>query len=103
MLAKLLVAIGAVLLVHAGYYTVQYEAYVKLAEVSDASIPPLAAKLELAASFLFFLVGVASLAGDFVPIRSTEFFNNKSFDWVVSNPEFAVFNHRGKYLQKKKA
>ncbi|OQR84196.1 hypothetical protein ACHHYP_13733 [Achlya hypogyna] len=101
MLGKLLVAIGSLLLVHAGYYTVQYESYVKLAEVTDAAIPPLAAKIELAVSFAFFLAGVLSMAGDFLPIRSTAFFNDKSFDWVVSNPEFAVFNHRGKYLPKK--
>ncbi|ETV73552.1 hypothetical protein H257_11679 [Aphanomyces astaci] len=102
MAGKLLIAAGSLLLVHAGYYTLQYEEYVKLAEVPDASLPPLAAKVELTISFLFFLVGVLLTAGDFAPIRSTQFFNTKSFDWIASNPEFAVFNHRGKYLPKKK-
>ncbi|CAK4645070.1 unnamed protein product [Aphanomyces euteiches] len=101
MLGNLLIAAGTLLLVHAAYYTLQYEEYVKLAEVTDASLPPLAAKLELTISFVFYLAGVLLLAGDFAPIRSTQFFNNKSFDWVMSNPEFAVFNHRGKYLPKK--
>ncbi|KAF0752326.1 hypothetical protein AaE_006079 [Aphanomyces astaci] len=136
MAGKLLIAAGSLLLVHAGYYTLQCksmplsicaavdvrephlsslpsdEEYVKLAEVPDASLPPLAvrathatqspAKVELTISFLFFLVGVLLTAGDFAPIRSTQFFNTKSFDWIASNPEFAVFNHRGKYLPKKK-
>ncbi|KDO21732.1 hypothetical protein SPRG_13148 [Saprolegnia parasitica CBS 223.65] len=103
MFGKLLVVLGSILLVHAGYYTVQYESYVKLAEVTDAAIPPFAAKVELAVSFALFLAGVLAMAGDFVPIRSTEFYNNKSFDWVVSNPEFVTFNHRGKRLPKKTA
>ncbi|KAF0692809.1 Aste57867_16150 [Aphanomyces stellatus] len=102
MIGNLLVIAGTLLLVHAGYYTLQYEEYVKLAEVTDATLPPLAAKVELAVSFVFYLIGVLLLAGDFAPIRSTQFFNNKSYDWVASNPEFAVFNHRGKYLPKKK-
>jgi hypothetical protein len=58
MLGKLFVVFGSLLLIHAGYYTVQCkfiyglinkiefldEEYVKLAEVTDAAIPPLAVR-----------------------------------------------------------
>ncbi|DBA04367.1 TPA: hypothetical protein N0F65_002129 [Lagenidium giganteum] len=101
MIGKLFVALGAILLLHAGYYAVQYAEYVRLAEVSDAQVPPVAVMIELVLSFVFCLIGVLIVSGEMVPIRSSEALHSRSLPNVVSSPEFHVFNHRGKALHKR--
>ncbi|EGZ12906.1 hypothetical protein PHYSODRAFT_302736 [Phytophthora sojae] len=98
---KLLIAVGALLLVHAGYYSVQYESYVKLAETADAQMPPFEVVVELVASFLISLVGVLLTSGEIMPIRSNDAMHSRSLATVVSSPDFYVFNHRGKALHKR--
>ncbi|ETK94791.1 hypothetical protein, variant [Phytophthora nicotianae] len=69
---KLLIAVGTLLLVHAGYYSVQYESYVKLTETADAQMPPFEVVVELVAAFLVSLVGVLLTSGEILPIRSND-------------------------------
>ncbi|ETK94790.1 hypothetical protein L915_02216 [Phytophthora nicotianae] len=97
---KLLIAVGTLLLVHAGYYSVQCtllrflfptlsscisyrrfdavnsiqpdESYVKLTETADAQMPPFEVVVELVAAFLVSLVGVLLTSGEILPIRSND-------------------------------
>uniref|UniRef100_M4C506 Uncharacterized protein n=1 Tax=Hyaloperonospora arabidopsidis (strain Emoy2) TaxID=559515 RepID=M4C506_HYAAE len=98
LVGKLLIALGALLLVHAGYYSVQYENYAKLTETLDARLPPVEVLIELAVAFGLSLVGVLLTSGEMVPIRSNDALHYRSLATVVSCPEFHVFNHRGKSL-----
>ncbi|KAF1789016.1 Magnesium transporter [Phytophthora cactorum] len=68
---KLLIAVGTLLLVHAGYYSVQYESYVKLTETADAQMPP-SRWYGAVAAFLISLVGVLLTCGEILPIRSND-------------------------------
>ncbi|GAB9465963.1 hypothetical protein Gpo141_00003349 [Globisporangium polare] len=101
MLGKLLIAVGSLLLLHAGYYSVQYAEYVKLTEVTDAKMPPFEVVVELVLSFVISLVGVLITAGEVLPIRSNQALHARSLSTVISSPEFHVFNHRGKALHKR--
>ncbi|ETI54961.1 hypothetical protein F441_02288 [Phytophthora nicotianae CJ01A1] len=98
---KLLIAVGTLLLVHAGYYSVQYESYVKLTETADAQMPPFEVVVELVAAFLVSLVGVLLTSGEILPIRSNDALHSRSLATVISSPDFHVFNHRGKALHKR--
>ncbi|KAG7380759.1 hypothetical protein PHYPSEUDO_006813 [Phytophthora pseudosyringae] len=100
-LGKLLIAVGTLLLVHAGYYSVQYESYVKLTETADAQKPPLEVVVELVVAFLVSLVGVLLTSGEILPIRSNDAMHSRSLATVISSPDFHVFNHRGKALHKR--
>ncbi|CAI5723701.1 unnamed protein product [Hyaloperonospora brassicae] len=101
LVGKLLIAVGALLLVHAGYYSVQYENYVKLTETVEAQMPPTEVLVELTLAFCISLVGVLLTSGEMLPIRSNDALHFRSLATVVSCPDFHVFNHRGKSLQKR--
>ncbi|TYZ60159.1 hypothetical protein PybrP1_000519 [[Pythium] brassicae (nom. inval.)] len=98
---KLFIAIGSLLLLHAGYYSVKYAEYVKLAEVTDAKLPPTEVVLELVLAFAISLAGVLVTAGELLPIRSNKRLHGRSLATVISSPDFHVFNHRGKALHKR--
>ncbi|KAJ0400901.1 hypothetical protein P43SY_004513 [Pythium insidiosum] len=100
---KLLITVGIVLLLHAGYYSVQYEEYVRVLEISDAQLPPFAVIVELVLSFVLSLMGVLLVAGDLQHIRSNDALHTRSLPSVTSVPDFHVFNHRGKALHKRVA
>lgn len=101
LLGKLLIVVGALLLVHAGYYSVQYESYVKLTETADAQMPPIEVVAELVAAFMISLVGVLLTCGEILPIRSNDAMQSRSLASVISSPDFHVFNHRGQALHKR--
>ncbi|KAI9918080.1 hypothetical protein PsorP6_013285 [Peronosclerospora sorghi] len=103
LIGKLLIAVGTLLLVHAGYYSVQYESYVKLTETSDAPMPPIEVQfflfvdekqvvLELGISFLISLTGVLLTSGEMVPIRSNEAMHSRCNDkrWQRERGIFCV-------------
>ncbi|CAH0480285.1 unnamed protein product [Peronospora belbahrii] len=100
-LGKFLIAVGTLLLVHAGYYSVQYENYAKLTETADAQMPPIEVVVELVVSFLISLVGVLLTSGEVLPIRSNDTLDSRSLATVISSPDFHVFNHRGEALLKR--
>ncbi|TDH74054.1 hypothetical protein CCR75_008183 [Bremia lactucae] len=98
---KLLIAVGALLLVHAGYYSVQYEFYVKLTETVDAPMPPYEVVIELGIAFVLSLAGVLLTSGELLPIRSNDAMQSRALASMVSSPDFYVFNHRGAALHKR--
>ncbi|CEG44442.1 Predicted membrane protein [Plasmopara halstedii] len=98
---KLLIAAGTLLLIHAGYYSVQYESYVKLTETADAQMPPTEVVVELVVAFFISLVGVLLTCGEILPIRSNDAMHSRSLATVISNPDFHVFNHRGHSLHQR--
>ncbi|CAI5726874.1 unnamed protein product [Peronospora farinosa] len=100
-IGKLLIAMGTLLLVHASYYSVQYEIYAKSTETLDAPMPPFEVVVELVVSFLISLVGVLLTSGEMLPIRSNDALHSRSLATVISSPDFHVFNHRGKTLHKR--
>ncbi|KAF1333347.1 Membrane protein, partial [Globisporangium splendens] len=108
---KLLIALGSLLLLHAGYYSVKLltyllllfvdAEYVKLTEVTDAKMPPFEVVVELLLSFVLSLIGVLITSGEVLPIRSSGALHARSLPDVISSPEFHVFNHRAKALHKR--
>ncbi|CAI5742714.1 unnamed protein product [Peronospora destructor] len=100
-IGKLLIAMGTLLLMHASYYSVQYENYAKSTETLDAQMPPFEVVVELVVSFLISLVGVLLTSGEMLPIRSNDALHSRSLATVISSPYFHVFNHRGEALHKR--
>ncbi|TMW68940.1 hypothetical protein Poli38472_001096 [Pythium oligandrum] len=98
---RLLIAFGVLALVHAGYYSIKYEEYVRLLEVSDAKLPPVAVIIELVVAFVLSLVGVLIVAGEVQPIRTNDSLHSRSLPAILSVPDFHVFSHRGKALHKR--
>ena len=64
--------VGGVLIIHAAYSTVHYKELVKEAGVTNVSLPPADAVLEIIVGYLICMFGILSTAGSFTPIRSTE-------------------------------
>lgn len=102
-LGKTLATIGVFCILHAGYYSIQYEEYVRLSEVKDVTIPPIEAKIEMCIGYLVTLCGVLCMSGTLKPIRATDTMSSKMYDAVNSRPEFYHFNHRGKALYRRVA
>ncbi|CCI41960.1 unnamed protein product [Albugo candida] len=95
-----MISLGVLLVFHAGYYSVQYQEYRRLAELTESTTPPLSVILELLVAFLLCLGGVLLVSGEFLAIRASDVVHGRSFISTLSSPDFFVYNHRGQALQK---
>ncbi|KXJ25135.1 membrane magnesium transporter 1 [Exaiptasia diaphana] len=96
-LGRILVFIGLVAILHAGYSAVQCRTYYKLLEEEFTSLP-VDIFIQCLLGMLFGCVGVVLVAGEFKEIRAAAEMASKSWESLGNRPSFYTFNHRGKKL-----
>nr|CCA19218.1 conserved hypothetical protein [Albugo laibachii Nc14] len=100
MVGKAMITLGVLLLFHAGYYTIQYQGYRRLAELSESPTPPVSVILEVLVAYLLCLSGVLLVSGEVLAIRACDSIHGRSFISTLSSPDFFVYNHRAAALRK---
>ncbi|XP_028401672.1 membrane magnesium transporter 1-like [Dendronephthya gigantea] len=98
-IGKILVLVGLVIIIHAGYSSEQYRTYLKLIEEEFTSLPK-----DIVLQCIFGLVlgsvGAVQMAGDFKEIKASAELANKSWETASNRPSFYSFHHRGKVMLK---
>eukprot|EP00744_Colponema_vietnamica_P011734 GILI01016486.1.p1 GENE.GILI01016486.1~~GILI01016486.1.p1 ORF type:complete len:133 (+),score=20.14 GILI01016486.1:52-399(+) len=99
MMWKSVMIVGFVLLLHSAYSAIQHRQDVRLAGLGP-EFEALSADiiLEVFFGFLLATAGGIGISGTFLPIHSGSVFSPKTADTTMGHPDFASFNHRGKYL-----
>ncbi|XP_057427536.1 membrane magnesium transporter [Lotus japonicus] len=85
--------LGALILLHAAYSTIQYRALLKITE-EEFSGPPLNVVIELTLGLVICMWAALTVPGNFLSIQPDSEENR-----IVSLPanlDFMIFNHRGK-------
>eukprot|EP01099_Mayorella_cantabrigiensis_P007561 TRINITY_DN6729_c0_g1_i1.p1 TRINITY_DN6729_c0_g1~~TRINITY_DN6729_c0_g1_i1.p1 ORF type:complete len:101 (+),score=18.81 TRINITY_DN6729_c0_g1_i1:63-365(+) len=93
-MARFLVYLGILLLLHSTYSAVQHKKYLTLVELPFESLP-LNITLECLLSLIICTVGLLVDQAEFKPIRINALATKKTWDMMDHRPSFILFNHRG--------
>ncbi|CAN0513351.1 unnamed protein product [Phaeothamnion confervicola] len=100
---SIVVAIGMLLLLHAGHSTAHFRQFVVVApgegEARAADRPPLDAVVEAIGGFLISAIGVVWAAGKLHPIKG----RGKGMDSAQARPDFDMFQTRARSLRMRLA
>eukprot|EP00795_Rhopilema_esculentum_P012003 gene12003-2586_t len=94
---KVLVTVGILSLVHAGYSAVQFKTYLKLKEEDFASLPT-DILVQVMLSLIFAVFGIVRVAGELRDIHAAAELASKSWETFGNRSSFYSFNHRGKIM-----
>ncbi|XP_046853598.1 ER membrane protein complex subunit 5-like [Xenia sp. Carnegie-2017] len=98
-LGKLLVFVGLITIIHAGYSSEQYRTYLKLIEEEFTSLPK-DIVLQCVFGLILGSIGAVNMAGAFKEIKASADLVNKSWETVGNRQSFYSFHHRGKVMMK---
>ncbi|XP_031554894.1 membrane magnesium transporter 1-like [Actinia tenebrosa] len=96
-LGRILVFIGLIAILHAGYSAVQCRTYYKLLEEEFTSLP-IDIYIQCLLGMLLGCIGVVLVAGEFKEIRAAAEMASKSWESLGNRPSFYTFNHRGRAM-----
>lgn len=94
---KILLAVGAVSLIHCAYSAAQHRSYLRLTEQEFTYLPLDIFVQTIISLFLVFYTG-SGVAGEFQPIRADLAMRCRTFETVANCSSFYVFDHRAKAL-----
>ena len=97
-MSKVLIVLGLLSLIHAGYSAAQYRSYLRLVGEDFTGLLPMDILLQTILSLFVTMAGVVAVNGDFKEIKALEDSKYKSMDNIYNHPTFFTFNHRGRLL-----
>lgn len=92
-----MVAIGLVAILHAGYSAVQCRTYYKLLEEDFTGLPS-DIVWQCIIGLILGCLGAVKVAGEFKEIKAAAEMANKSWESMGNRPSFYTFTHRGKAM-----
>mmetsp|Transcript_11525 Transcript_11525/g.18893 ORF Transcript_11525/g.18893 Transcript_11525/m.18893 type:complete len:103 (+) Transcript_11525:46-354(+) len=97
MISLILGVVGALLLIHAAYSYRHYNQLLVQLRLPETNEPPIDVMIELIVGFVCVLVSQLSTL-KLKPMRISPQIRAKTFDEAMTNVDYMVFNHRGKFL-----
>lgn len=98
-MSRVLVIIGILSLIHAGYSAAQHRSYLRLVEQDFTGLLPHDILLQTIMSLFVTVLGVLKVSGEFKEIRALDDVKYKNIDTIANRPSFYTFNHRGRLMQ----